>query len=211
VRATSARIFALGALAALVTAVGLACSTFASQTDEPVPAEASASEVGDRPLAEASLPDASAPEATADAGHDAQFSLTCGASTCTVPGDGCCFDREQGATTAFHCAKVGDVCDPNKAGIPRYACDDTDDCTALGKPGNICCGSLVANGNVYYLGAATCVLAENCAGRDEVRRCDRSVPGQCPSGKPCVDLDKYPDPSDGGVWAVSPTFPACQR
>jgi hypothetical protein len=195
-----------------VAVVGLACSTFTPQPDEPGPAEASGFDAADStPLSETSVPDGSAPEATADAGHDAQFSLSCGASACTVPGDACCFDPRQGPPTAFHCAKASDVCDPNQANASRYTCDDDDDCIALGKVGNVCCGSLVPNGKTYYLGAATCVLPESCVAHDEVRRCDRSIAGQCPPGKLCLDLEMYPDATDAGLVQVTPKFPACQR
>jgi len=103
---------------------------------------------------------------------------------------------------------MGDAC-PRLATL-RYTCDDPDDCTRLGFPGTVCCGTIASEGTEDYLARTQCVLRENCAGMNDVERCDPSVPGQCRTTEACVDLTRFP-PDAGASFPVVPPFKACLR
>jgi hypothetical protein len=205
----------IAAGAALIAALlgTLACSTF-SGSEDPVPAGggdegggADGASALDSSLADGGLVDA--PPPAVDAAHDARFSLSCGTQTCMVSGDGCCRDRGMTAPAGFACAPAKDVCPVS--GDLRFTCDDNDDCTVLGFPGTVCCGALGSLGNNYFLMTTTCALAENCVGASDIRLCDRTVGGECPTGKPCIDLKAFPKPDDaGGTWAIDPSVAACE-
>lgn len=200
-------------IAALLSA--LACSTF-SGAESPVADGGNGDDGGavdgasavDASLADGGLVDA--PAMNVDAAHDAKFSLNCGTQTCTIPGDGCCRDFGMTAPAGFGCARAADVCPVS--GDLRFTCDDNDDCTVLGYPGSVCCGSLGNNGNTYFLMSTACTLPENCVGASDVRLCDRTVPGECATGKPCLDLTAFAKPAGAGsgTWPIDPSVAACQ-
>jgi hypothetical protein len=202
---------AVALAAALLGGVLFACSTF-SGVDLSAPDGGGMDAAGDdTSTLDATAPEAGASdapaEALADAGHDAHFSLSCGMTSCTTPGDGCCVDRSRTPPDGFGCARENDIC-PVSSDL-RYTCDDADDCTLLGKPGTVCCGAIAPDVSVYYLLSTECTLAANCAAANEVRLCDRAVDGECPAGKPCEPLTMFNDMVNG-PGPVSPQFPACR-
>ncbi len=180
--------------------IGSACSTFSGD----------ATDAGATSDASDGAPAADAPvdSAVDAAAHVARFSLGCGMTRCATAGDVCCVDRGQEPPSGRSCARPKDTCP--LAADQRFTCDDADDCTVLGSPGTVCCGGLGANGNSYFLLTTTCTLAENCAGSRDVVLCDRTVAGECPTGKPCEALMTFDDPATGGSGPVSPPFPACR-
>ena len=136
---------------------------------------------------------------------DAAFSVSCGPVVCSTVGQFCCRDLVP-QPNGYICA--ADACP--SVNDPRYDCDDTADCTALGKPGTVCCGSLVNFNDNYYLGKATCILAANCVGATDVQLCDRAVAGQC--AKACLEQSAFPK-ADGtpGSWGIDLPLDVCQR
>lgn len=149
------------------------------------------------------MPDAAA----VSDGSKPRLSIACGPTPCTTSGDVCCWDRAAMSPAGYSCAHQIEACPV--AGAARYACDDTEDCNALGHAGTVCCGTLGTNGMSYFPSGATCVVAENCVGANEVQLCNRGLAGECPSGKPCVDLTSYRPSDAGGSQAVVPSVPAC--
>lgn len=199
-------------MAAALLAVALfACSTFSG--DDVPAADGGGGDLDGTSAADAAPPDAGVADAPlgmpVEAGHDAQFSLNCGMTSCRDAGDGCCRDQNKTPPEGYYCAPPMDIC---PFGQHRYTCDDDDDCTVLlGKSGTVCCGSLGAAGSEYFLSGTTCALPENCVGASDVRLCDRTVPGQCPAGKPCVELGAYAQPGDdAATWPIIPPIPACE-
>ena len=212
-RLFGARLSTLSVAALAAAGVLFACSTF-SGDDPPAGNGDSGGGDGDGTsaadaAAETALPDAGVADAPVgmpvEAGRDAQFALHCGMTICPDAGDGCCRDQNTTPPGGYLCAPAMDVC---PQGQLRYTCDDADDCTVLGMPGTVCCGTLAINGNTYFLNTTACALPENCVGPNEVRLCDRAVPGECPMGKTCDSLTTFTTMLSG-VGAVSPPFPAC--
>ncbi|MDB4938226.1 MAG: hypothetical protein JWP87_5198 [Labilithrix sp.] len=203
-----------GGFAAVVVLAGVACSSFSTEDDGAALGDASDEPVvapeGAAPDASAPAPDGATVDGSSEAGHDAAYAVGCGQTPCT--GDQrCCFDHLLDPSVAFHCANPNDACDTTKMDA-EYTCDDTDDCVAAGKVGNVCCGTLLAFNGQYYLGSAKCVLAASCGtAHDEIRMCNRSLDGQCPGTKLCVNVAKYALPDDAGTWDVVPNVAACQR
>jgi hypothetical protein len=189
-----------------------ACATFSGEASAPAGTDGGGGDdaPASGPDAEAAV-DATANEASADAGvdsgHVARFVLGCGMTTCTIAGDVCCRDYGMTAPAGLSCARANDICP--LPGDLRFTCDDNDDCTVLGFPGSVCCGTLSSSGNIYFLGKTECSLAENCVGPADVRLCDRNVSGQCPTGKPCIDRMTYPEPNGASLWPILPSLAAC--
>ncbi|MDB5213532.1 MAG: hypothetical protein JWO86_1459 [Myxococcaceae bacterium] len=202
---------ALAVTSAVGGALG-ACSNFSGDTSAPAGADGGNDAPASNPDAEPGVDGATVNEASTDAGvdsgHVARFILGCGMTACTIAGDVCCRDYGMTAPAGFSCARASDICPVS--GDLRFTCDDNDDCTVLGFPGSVCCGTLSTSGNAYFLGKTECSLADNCVGPAEVRLCDRNVSGQCPTGKPCIDRTTYPEPNDGGnLWSILPSLAAC--
>jgi hypothetical protein len=204
----------IGAFACAVALTAAACSTFSAEGEVTDLGDAADERHGDErdesASTDASARDAASNEAATEGGHVAAYSVGCGLQACTGE-QRCCFDHLASLSTAYHCANPNDACDMTKPQA-EYECDDTDDCVAAGKMGNVCCGTLIGANSQYYLGSAHCVLAASCgAGHDEVRLCNRSLDGQCPATKLCVNVDKYSSPDDKSTWTVSPSFAGCER
>jgi hypothetical protein len=214
VRQVRARAWVL--CAAALTSIGgaaiAACSTFSGDSGLPAGPdggiEATAEMSDAEPAADgATVGEASAADADVDAGRVARFSLGCGATTCTVAGDGCCWESAMTGPAGYACARAEDICPVS--GDRRFTCDDDDDCKVLGFPGRICCGTLTSSSNVYSLESTACTTPANCAGPSDVQLCDRSVGDECPAGKPCIDRNSYPEPNGGSLWPISPSLNAC--
>ena len=214
-RLINARARARVVAATVLTVAVVACSTFSGDgTVAPPDGGGAESGADEASTADMTSPDAGggmadgAPDPLADgATHDARFSLACGLMPCTTAGDVCCVDHGKTAPDGLSCARATDICP--QTGDFRFGCDDADDCTVLGMPGTVCCGSLGLDGNSYFLRSTACTLAENCVGANEVRLCDRAVSGECGAGQHCDALSAFTT-AQGGAGAVSPPFPACQ-
>jgi hypothetical protein len=185
-----------------------ACSTFEGEGD-PVLAPPDSATPVDAGTTDARPPvkDARVDDATADAGPAAAFSLGCGEAVCSLNDAGaqaCCYDTDKAPPDAFSCSNKGGSCPSSGR---RYYCDDSNDCTALGLVGNVCCGTLATGGTVYYQQSALCVAPQNCTAPGELLLCDRTLANQCAAGATCKEVKTHP--SDAGA-TVFPAVNACR-
>jgi hypothetical protein len=111
-------------------------------------------------------------------------SITCGATSCAIPGSVCCvYDNNGAPTFTFTCVTATDGGCPQVNGTndhpPALSCTSFANCN----PGDVCCVTLNNNDDV----SSTCVPAAQCENGDTAVLCDPSAPdgGGCPPADPC--------------------------
>lgn len=139
---------------------------------------------------------------TSDAGPGGNTtSLTCGAATCTIPGQTCCATLTNQSTFTFAC-EPGAACPGADAGgngpIPvGLACASAANCAS----GEVCC-IVLDNNDVMTSACRTEAVCANSTGASAVL-CDPATPSVgCPVGAPCSS-DKIDD------WDLPNGFGTC--
>jgi hypothetical protein len=124
--------------------------------------------------------------ASRDARHDSNDSassdpgIRCASVYCTVGTQSCC---RVGSATPYDdsCVPTGH-CDGDGATALQIPCDDTADCTAGGRPGDVCC--VEANQNSIAT-SVTCRPPGDCkVSQGRAPLCDPSDPNACPPSTP---------------------------
>jgi hypothetical protein len=101
------------------------------------------------------------PDVVVDAGIDVPTSpMACGTSSCNALTEACCRlgDPSDASGETFLCVTDAAAC---AKGL-LATCVGPDNCTALGHPGDTCCGIIPDGGGVVT--KATCVPAKTCTG-----------------------------------------------
>lgn len=97
------------------------------------------------------------------------------AVTCTLSTQVCC--RAGDAPPSFSCAPAAGC---NAIGNLPIPCDDADDCTKLGHPGDLCCAQTMAG----KANSVSCLPAASC-GNNSTNLCDPLAADPCPNGGSC--------------------------
>ena len=114
-----------------------------------------------------------------DTGVDAapQDGIRCGATFCTPGTQVCC--RGAGVNPTFSCVNPAGCQGISQLPIP---CDDANDCTAMGRPGDVCCVTVDFSSRAASL---ACTSAGKCDGNEFVIACNPADADPCPNGGTC--------------------------
>jgi hypothetical protein len=124
---------------------------------------------------------------TADARKDSDTPppsgrIQCGFVTCAVGTEVCCRKSTGPAVQNYCSAPAACVSSPLQQTV-AIPCDDAADCTALGKPGTVCCASLDQNAQVTEI---TCREPRDCRSQQgRYNLCDKNAADPCPNGGTC--------------------------
>lgn len=108
-------------------------------------------------------------------------SLACGNSSCTVPPEACC---RTGVLNqySYQCTNTPQTC----TGL-AIVCDKRQNCDTMGKPGSVCCGHYMFNGQSAIVNQVDCTQPANCTQQNNaIVLCDPNDSSQCLQGQTCV-------------------------
>jgi hypothetical protein len=103
--------------------------------------------------------------------------LTCGTGECTPGTEVCC---RTGVAAPFDYECSVDACPSGALSIP---CDNTAQCTVLGSPEDVCCGTYGADSKINQI---SCLPASECTTTsDRTSLCNKNAQDPCPTGETC--------------------------
>lgn len=107
-------------------------------------------------------------------------SIACGNSKCTSPNETCC---RTGLPQLYNYAcTMQNGC----AGM-SIVCDKRQNCESMGKPGTVCCGHYMINGQTAVVNQVDCTQPQNCTQQNNaIVLCDPNDSSQCLQGQTCT-------------------------
>ncbi len=108
-----------------------------------------------------------------------QSKIACGNTPCTSPNEICC--RTMPLVTVYTCTM------PNACTGLAIVCDKRQNCESMGKPGTVCCGHYVINGQTAIVNQIDCTQPSSCTQQqDAIVLCDPNDSSQCLQGQTCT-------------------------
>lgn len=171
----SAAFFAIFCVSGLVACGGI------DESDLFAGGDGGASSSSDSGKADSAAKDGSA---VVDSGPSASGNVVaCTSGPCNV-GDAVCCESPDGTGT---CTRAPNCTGDKQLPIP---CDDANDCTQLGHPGDLCCATGDNNGNVT---SVECRSVSNCRpDNGQTNLCDPTASAPCTNGGTCTPSVSLP-------------------